>query len=452
MSVEVFATNEEIPVEDIGNELEIEFVDSMEALDDDLEKKQAGELANGNSLKCHEIPNVVISDEDRIGEELKSSRIDGISTASSDQSVTVSVTGTISEEGTVSYLPVALAPGDIVQATLEVPTNADLDYDLLLYAFDNNALGDYIKGSTLSTYMNTYPDGTTKSVDEGIAYINTDNVNHTYAVIVYPAKGYSAADSYRLTISIDQAGYYDASEPNESPFDVKSVTSNMNIEGHSLNVSNDQDWFVIRTTGLNKMGFIISESDYKVEVYYAVNTEMRLVNPVDEVYNISEGDYYIKVYNKDSNFESKEYSLQIVTYGDIPARIEVYYDGDMGWNVVDFTDSDGYFYSGYRYYQILNPGVRVFDNRGGRVVNAKIIMKWTSGGRRLTNGEYESMERAATTDNTGAVKFRMVTPTALGVNNYGGVWPNRHYYDLDLIQFFCGDAEARLKICHMKEK
>ena len=127
MSVEVFATNEEIPVEDIGNELEIEFVDSMEALDDDLEKKQAGELANGNSLKCHEIPNVVISDEDRIGEELKSSRIDGISTASSDQSVTVSVTGTISEEGTVSYLPVALAPGDIVQATLEVPTNADLD-------------------------------------------------------------------------------------------------------------------------------------------------------------------------------------------------------------------------------------------------------------------------------------------------------------------------------------
>ena len=99
MSVEVFATNEEIPVEDIGNELEIEFVDSMEALDDDLEKKQAGELANGNSLKCHEIPNVVISDEDRIGEELKSSRIDGISTASSDQSVTVSVTGTISEEG-----------------------------------------------------------------------------------------------------------------------------------------------------------------------------------------------------------------------------------------------------------------------------------------------------------------------------------------------------------------
>lgn len=44
MSVEVFATNEEIPVEDIGNELEIEFVDSMEALDDDLEKKQAGSL------------------------------------------------------------------------------------------------------------------------------------------------------------------------------------------------------------------------------------------------------------------------------------------------------------------------------------------------------------------------------------------------------------------------
>ncbi len=40
------------------------------------------------------------------------------------------------------------------------------------------------------------------------------------------------------------------------------------------------------------MGFIVSESSYSVELYYAVNTEMRLVNPVDGVYNITEGNYY----------------------------------------------------------------------------------------------------------------------------------------------------------------
>lgn len=78
---------------------------------------------------------------------------------------------------------------------------------------------------------------------------------------------------------------------------MKNVTSNTYIEGHSLNVPNDQDWFAINTTGLSttgvrKMGFIVSESSYSVELYYAVNTEMRLVNPVDGVYNITEGNYY----------------------------------------------------------------------------------------------------------------------------------------------------------------
>lgn len=261
---EVRAANEEMPVEDIANELEIEFVDRLEALDDDLEEILAGELPSDNTLKSREIPDIVLADENSMGEELRSSRADVINAASSNQSATYNLKGTIDAEDAVSYVPVTLSPGDVLQATLKLPNNANLDYDLLLYAFDNDTLGDYLKGSTLTTYMNTYPNGITKTVDEAVAYINTDSVNHTYALIVFPEKGYSSTESFELTVSIDEVGYYDASEPNESPFDVKTVSANTNIVGNNLNVINDQDWFVIKSTGANKMGFIVSEGSYSV--------------------------------------------------------------------------------------------------------------------------------------------------------------------------------------------
>ncbi|MDE7479137.1 MAG: hypothetical protein K2M91_14560, partial [Lachnospiraceae bacterium] len=416
---EVLAASEDTTVEtDIAGDLEVEFVDNMEDLEVNLEEIQAEELPRGNGLERKAVSDIVISEENSMGDKVRSSRADGISMAYSDQSVTVEITGIIKSENSVSYIPVALAPGEILQATLKLPTNVELDYDLLLYEFDNDTLGDYIKGSTLTTYMNNYPDGTTKSVDEAIAYINTDSVVHSYAVIVFPSKGYSTTESFGLTISLDQAGYYDASEPNESPFDVKTVTSNTNIVGNNLNVINDQDWFVISTTKLRRIGFVVSESSYSVEVYYALDKSMVLVNPQDGLYNLSEGNYYIKVYNKKSEFVSKDYSLQVEEYGYIPAKINVYYDGDMNWNIVDFIDKSDYHYTGYRFYQVLLPSITVVDSQGNRVAYTNVAMKWTSGGRRDENGHYQTITKVVTTDKHGMASFRMVTPTALGVRQY----------------------------------
>lgn len=431
----------------VTDELEVEIVDSQ-AMDDDLEIKQAGELSSNGTLAKSVMPDVSTLDIASMGEEVRSSRADGISAVSSEQSVTVSVTGTISEEGTVSYLPVTLAPGDILQATLEVPANPDLNYDLLLYMFDNNTLGEGIKSSSLSTYMNQYPDGSVKSVDEGIAYINTDSVNHTYAVIVFPAKGYSAEDSYKLTISLDEAGYYDASEPNESPFDVKTVTPNTYIEGHSLNVPNDQDWFAIDTTGLSttgvkKMGFIVSESSYSVEVYYAVNTEMRLVNPVDGVYNITEGYYYIKVFNKNADFVSKDYTLKILGYGEIPAKLQIYYDFDMDGQKLNFREG-----LHYAFQYVLLPGVRVTDGFGNRVPNVNVKLEWI-GDTAISpnNGQQTKIE---TTDLSGYVKFRMQVPRAHGIHIYTTIATHRYDYDTMIIS--CGTASDTTKLYHVVDR
>lgn len=417
-------------------------------MDDDLENKQAGELPSGNTLESGVIPNVSMLNMEIVGENEKSNRVDGISTVSSEQSVTVSVEGTISEEGTVSYLPVTLAPGDILQATLEVPVNPQLDYDLLLYEFDNNTLGNGIKSSSLSTYMNKYPDGTVKSVDEGIAYINSDSVNHTYAVIVFPANGYSATDSFKLTISLDEEGYYDASEPNESPFDVKTVTSNTYIEGHSLNVPNDQDWFVINTTGLSatgvkKLGFIVSESSYNVEVYYAVNTEMRLVNPVDDVYSITDGNYYIKVFQKNANFVSKDYSLKILGYGDIPAKLEVFYDFDMDGQKFDYHEG-----LHYAFQYVLLPGVRVTDGNGNRVPNVNVTLEWIGDTAISPNNGHQT--KIETTDLSGYVKFRMQVPRAHGIHIYTTI--ATHCYDYDTMIISCGTARDTINLYHVVDR
>ena len=114
---EVSAASEETSAEVAANELEIEFVDSMEALDADLEVVSVEELPDGNALESRVVSDIVISGESSMGEELRSSRADGINVESSNQSVTYNLKGTIDAEDAVSYVPVTLAPGDILQAT-----------------------------------------------------------------------------------------------------------------------------------------------------------------------------------------------------------------------------------------------------------------------------------------------------------------------------------------------
>lgn len=444
--MEVSATSDDNLIEEMNTSgLEVQFVDSLEDLDSDLDKIQAGELPSGNVLEAGEIPDIELSEENILGEEVRSSRADGISMAYSDQSVTVEMTGVIKAENSVSYIPVTLAPGDILQATLQLPKNADLDYDLLLYEFDNDTLGNYIKGSTLVTYMNTYPDGTTKTVDEAIAYINTDSVVHSYAVIVFPSKGYSATESFGLTISLDQVGYYDASEPNESPFDVKIVSPNTTITGNSLNVINDQDWFVIKTTGIKKMGFVVSENSYSVEVYYAVDNSMILVKSDNGVYNLSEGDYFIKVYNKNkgADFVSKDYSLNVLTYGEIPALMQVHYDGDMDDLVFNYHQGP---HNVFQY--TVYPTAMLIDMNGNRIPNVNVMLEWIGDTEIKPNNGHKL--QVCTTDLNGYASFCMRLPQAHGIHLYKQIAVNA--YDYDQIKITCGNESWSIYLYHMRER
>lgn len=249
-------------------------------------------------------------------------------------------TGTIAEEGNFAYYIATLAPKAILNATLVCPQNPNLNYDLLLYELDSEGyLGNLLNGSVTETYMNTYPDGTTKTMDESLAYINNTEEIKNYAVIVLATKGGSDTDAYKFTLSLDEEGSYDSLEYNNSPYDASELPeltkAGIWAQKFSLNMANDQDWFLLRTssTEISEASIISERTDgkkYKIEVYTADGNKLKLSKGNGDVYKIQSGVNYIKVFADESTFESSEYDLKIYGLSSEPASVELRINGDEG--------------------------------------------------------------------------------------------------------------------------
>lgn len=425
-------------------ELKVEYVDSFDGIvEKSLHTVSAGELEHEFGLQQNNTPDVSISEENCIG-EFQSGNESGINVYSSENSITQSFSGTIEEESGLSYLLVTLAPGEILQASLAGPNNADINYDLLLYTY-NDGLDTYVAGSTLETYINTYSDGTTKTVEDGVSYINNGEENQTYALIVYATKGYSSTEKFTLTVSIDEEGYYDASEPNNSPFTATTISTGAKVTGCSLNVSNDQDWFVWNVPStVNGVSLSLSNPDYTAEVYYASGTSMILVNPSNGIYNLNSGYYYIRVYNISDNFVSSDYTLTLQPYGNTASTIKVTFNGDMGSNKVSYPEG-----SYYRFKNTLTPSVLVLDSSGYPVISKTVTLTWLSGSWNEATGN-STRSQSLTTDSNGKASFSLTVPTSLGYNSclLTGAITFRHYYDIDGIVFTCGSASSSQIVYH----
>ena len=426
--------------------LNVEFVETLDGIEEEaLTTVSAEELFHGDGLQQNNITNFSVSEDDCIG-NFQSSRANGISMCASENSITQSFSGTINTEGGLSYLVVTLAPGEILQASLAGPNNTAINYDLLLYTHVDDALGAYITDSSLATYLNTYSDGSVKSVEDGVSYINTSDTIQTYALIVLASEGYSSTETFSLTVSIDEEGYYDAAEPNDSPFDAVTVSTGVNITNCSLNVSNDQDWYVWNVPStISGVSLSLSNSSYTTEVYYASGTSMVLVNPNSSgVYNLNAGYYYIRVYNQSENFTSTNYTLTFQPYGNTASTIAVTFNGDMGSSKVTYPEG-----SYYRFEDTLTPSVLVLDSSGYPVISQSVTLTWLSGSWNESTGNSEKSQ-TMTTDNSGRATFNLTVPTSLGYNSclLPGAITFRHYYDIDGIVFQCGGATASQIVYH----
>lgn len=431
--------------DDAETALNVDFVDSLDGITERaLHTVSARELTHDSEMKQNTLIDISISEDDLVG-EFHSSKVEGISTYSSENSVTQSYPGTIDEEGGLSYLLVTLAPGEILQASLLSPNDADINYDLFLYTY-NDGLDTYVSGSTLTTYINTYSDGTTKTVEDGVSYINNGDENQTYALIVYATTGYSSTEAFTLTVSIDESGFYDDSEPNDSPFTATTISTGAVIADCNLNVSNDQDWFAWNVpASISGVSLSISNADYSTEMYYASGTSMILVNANDNgIYDLSTGYYYIRVYNKNESFVSGDYTLTLQPYGNTASTIKVTFNGDMGTSKITYSEG-----SYYRFKYTLTPSVLVLDSSGYPVISQTVKLTWLSGSWNESTGNSQK-EQSVTTDNDGMATFDLTVPTSLGYNSclISGAITFMHYYDVDGIVFTCGSASASQIVYH----
>jgi len=420
--------------------LEVEYADSLdEVVGKSLHEVSVDELSSDYEMEQKDHPGLNISAIDAMT-EMQSGNEEGISAYASG-GVTQSFNGVIEQEGTFTYMLLSLAPGQIIQATLAGPNNANIDYDLLLYTYnDDGSLGTCVAESTLNTYIDS---STGKSVEDAVAYINTGSASQNYALLVFAAKGCSSTETFKLTVSLDNFENFDAGEPNDNPFSAVVIPDGAVISNCNLNVSNDQDWYVWNVSASFEYVMpSLSNSDYTVEVYQANGQSMMLVrpNPSNGFYNISPGKYYFRVYNKNENFVSSEYTLSIQAYGKTPAKMTVVFDGDMGSGTVNYT-WEGY----HRFENILKPMVIVEDAFGYPVLNACVTLYWKSGARTADMGNED--QQPQWTDKDGIATFKMITYHAIGTETWEGSG-FRHYFDIDDLRYECEDLSFSQKVYH----
>lgn len=383
-----------------------------------------------------------LEDAEYLGEYPES----GISTCSSPNSVTVPIEGTIGTENGLAYVNVTLGPTQILQATLEGPQNEELDYDMYLYTYDDDGnLDAAVSASKLTTCFND-ENGVEKSVDEAISYINQTSSSKTYALLVHAKKGYSDTEKFTLTISLDEAGYYDSYEPNDNPFFATELESTLNFAvGANLNVSNDKDWYTWEVPyTLGKFRLSVDNSYYKVSVYYATSDYgMKLIEPGnDGGYTlVSSYYYYLCVENAGEDFISDDYLLSVSEYGGnvTVSQLEMKFDGDMGWQQAAYSEGEK-----YRFQNSIKIGI--FTHQAG-LTDQPVELIWQSG----ATGEVQVFR--GTIGEYGSTTIRATLPEAKGDHlcSLSGALNFIHRYDIDTLTVRCGSSTTSLQVYHFKE-
>lgn len=357
-----------------------------------------------------------------------------IAPATTSSSVSQTITGKITEEGGYTYTTASLDTNQILQATLKCPNNKNLDYDLYLYELkDDGTLGECVDSSTTTTYFNKYPDGTEKTLDEGVSWINKGDSKKYYAVIISSKKGSSTTDEFTLNLSLDVAGSYDSAEPNNNPFKAYTVNHGT-ISGANLNVSNDEDWYVWNVpVDFNKASITVA-NNYNVEVYTADGTSMVLKNPDDNnEYTLSKGYYYIKVLNKSTDFTPSNYDLTVNPTKLNAAKIIVDMNGDMGKDFPSYDGTNNYL----RFKDVVTPTITVSSENGYAVSNCPVYFTWESESWNEGTGNKTRTSDTVTTGKDGSAIVSLKVPTSLGVESYTVSGPKifTHHFDIDTVKF-----------------
>jgi len=348
-------------------------------------------------------------------------------------------TGYIQQEGTSAYLyPIYVDQGSILQAQLDSPASAQLDYDLYLYEFDMST-GDLnpnpIDYSIYGTYLNNYANGPA-TLAENVGTKNGTAGSKAYLIEVYGAVGGSINEPFYLTVSTSST--YDAFETDENalhayPFTV--ATGGSTLVSRSINSEVDQDWYKItvpESRNYDAMRIDLDQASagngYKAELYGVLsNNRMTLLPSGNGNVSLGTGTYYLRVYTT-STYSDTNYSLQLQPVLRADKLVITGYNSNGGPN-----DYPSYVFG--RYYRITGNSFTVTgvaatsDNYAVANTEVEVIWEneyWSEG----SNNRYRSGK--AWTNSNGEFSVTLSLPPSTGsVSIYlPGPISFTHYLDI----------------------
>lgn len=206
-------------------------------------------------------------------------------------SVTEQFVDVLDDEYNFKYVTFDLYKNNVTQITLKCPDNANIDYDLQLYKVDSEG---NISGPVVHSPLVTRINSNGHTLDESVGYIHSEQEKQEYAIFVVSKDGNTTTEPFTLTISFDFASNLDWTEINDSPYFAQSIDMSgaLEIVDTTLNVVNDQDWFLWENNSdFTKLSTSVTQG-HKVEVYHAENGSQMVLNNYTESNGVREFDIY----------------------------------------------------------------------------------------------------------------------------------------------------------------
>lgn len=231
------------------------------------------------------------------------------------------VTDYLTEEGQQKYIyPIAIEPGEVLHAQLDLPNSAELDYDLYLFEVNPDTLDmTLVDLSQNRTFLN----GTEGTAPESVGIFNREDTVKDYAVFVVSEVGSSISQPFTLHIGINtNTDNFEADENVNWAvnFTLEPIGST-EIDIRSMDTLVDNDWyrFTIPTSkNYDTMNFTLDENsrnaNYKIELYQLEDNQLKKVNISSTgKAEIDSGQYYIRVTSIEStNLTGSTYRLNIL--------------------------------------------------------------------------------------------------------------------------------------------
>lgn len=350
------------------------------------------------------------------------------------------VTGYLPEAGALEAYTITVPAGYMMQAQLEQPGNADLDYDLYIFDSNENAVD-------VSVNVTNVVNG--KTLVEDVAVINTNATDTEYLIVVSSYIGGSETEAYTLTYALTDV--YDTYETDEQPWRAGEFVFSGDYDSISdRNISSpiDSDWYMLTVpAGYDEMQLSIASAStnaHVVQAYKNIATDgssyqMVPVSLSSGKNAVTAGEvYYFKVFyggvlnsfSQDS-IENYTFSVNFSVKSLEPGSISI--TGFEGGTYVTYGYGRLYRVSGTT---LTVKGV-VKDTEGHVLANVPVLVGFAN-----PAWEGDSTKGLVTatgvTDSAGKFTLMVTLPPKAGLECYY-VDPSTHYYDTCTVYVTAGN-------------